>query len=195
MTLHPRLTMVGMLATLVTLALVVPAQATVINHEHYSGTESVHDVACGVEVRIDREWSGVFHLRVGTGKNASAFFGHDNYESKATYTNEANGNFVDIEHDGVVNDTTGTRVSGSVFRFTTISAGQPIRIRDMTGRVVSRDRGVIRETYLFDTLGDDTPGGIFLDSLDVRVAGPHPLFPLVFDEAAFCAIVQPLLLA
>jgi hypothetical protein len=65
-------------------------------------------------------------------------------------------------------------VSGT--SFTTIVAGQPILIRDMTGRVVSRDRGVIRETYLFDTLGDDTPGGLYLEQLGLLVSGPHPLF-------------------
>ena len=66
----------------------------------------------------------------------------------------------------------------------------------MTGRIVSRDRGVIRETYLFDTLGDATPGGLFLETLGLRVSGPHPLLPGgFFDGDAFCAIVRPLLLA
>ena len=58
--------------------------------------------------------------------------------------------------------------------FTTIDAGQPIRIRDMTGRVVSRDRGVIRETYLFDTLGvsgvNDIPVGTLRAVLLYHVA-------------------------
>ena len=61
----------------------------------------------------------------------------------------------------------------------------------MTGRVVLRDRGVIRETYLFDTLGDDTPGGMYIEQLGLRVSGPHPLF---VDEDAFCTVVRPLLL-
>ena len=78
--------------------------------------------------------------------------------------------------------------------FTTIFAGQPILIRDMTGRVVSRDRGVIRETYLFDTLGDDTPGGVYLEQIGLLARGPHPLLPGgVFYEDAFCAIARPLL--
>ena len=63
----------------------------------------------------------------------------------------------------------------------------------MTGKVVSRDRGVLRETYLFDTLGDDTPGGLNLELLGLRVSRPHPLFPGVFNDDAFCAIVRPLL--
>jgi hypothetical protein len=31
--------------------------------------------------------------------------------------------------------------------FTRIVAGSPITIRDMTGRTVSRERGVVREAY------------------------------------------------
>jgi len=36
------------------------------------------------------------------------------------------------------------------------------------------DRGAIRQTYLFDTEGDHTPGGVFLELLEERVSGPHP---------------------
>ena len=39
-----------------------------------------------------------------------------------------------------------------------------------------RDRGAITTTYLFDTLGDDVPGGDFIEELDVRISGPHPGF-------------------
>jgi hypothetical protein len=190
MTLHARSAIGALLATLAVMACAVPAQATVINKEHYSFSDSFADVICGVPVRHDVAGSGVFHVRVGKGDLASAFFGVDNYEATSTLTNEANGNVVRIEHNGVVVDTTATHVSGSIFRFTTINAGQPIRIRDMTGRVVARDRGVVRETYLFDTLGDDTPGGLYLEQLGLMIGGPHPLFP----EDAFCTIVRPLLL-
>ena len=145
-------------------------------------------------MRHDTLDSGVAHLRVGKGDLASAFFEINNYQAMSTLTNEANGNFVRIEHNGVVHDTKATHVSGSIYMFTTIVAGQPIRIRDMTGRIVSRDRGATRETYLFDTRGDDTPGGLFLEPLGLRVSGPHPLLPVFFDEDAFCAIVRPLLL-
>ena len=54
-----------------------------------------------------------------------------------------------------------------------------------------RDRGAIRQTYLFDTLGDGTPGGILLDLLAERVSGPHSAFFL--SEEEFCAVVTPLL--
>ena len=187
---HRRLATVGLIATLVVLAGAIPAQATVIDREHYSFTDSFQDVICGVAVRHDTAGSGVALVRAGKGEVASAFFGIDNYLIVDTLTNEANGNFVQIEHKELQNWIKATHVSGSIFMFTVIEAGQPFRIRDMTGRVVSRDRGVLRETYLFDTLGDDTPGGLYLEQLGLLVSGPH----LFLDEDAFCAIVRPLLL-
>src|SRR4051794_17939208 len=145
MTRHPRPATVGIVVALIVTAWSIPARATVIDQEHYSFSDSFPDVICGVSVRHDVVGSGVAHVRVGKGDLASAFFGVDNYEATSTLTNASNGNVVRIEHNGVVVDTTGRRVSGSIFEFTTIEAGQPIRIRDMTGRIVSRDRGVVRE--------------------------------------------------
>jgi hypothetical protein len=193
MTLHPRLTIVGFLVTLVVMVCAVPAQATVIDQQHYSFSDSIPDeVICGVRVRHEESGSGVFHLRVGKGDLDTLFFGIDNFESMSTLTNEANGNFVQIEHNGVAHDIKGTLVEGSIFKAVTIVAGQPIRIRDMTGRIVARDRGVIRFTYLFDTQGDHTPGGVFIEDVGVTFAGPHPIDG---ENDSFCAIVRPLLLA
>jgi hypothetical protein len=194
MTLHRRPTTVGILVALAVMACAVPAQATVIDQQHYSFSDSFPDVICGVSVRHDVLVSGVAHVRVGKGDLTTAFFGIDNHRVTETLTNEANGNFVVLEHNEVVHDTQATHVSGSIFMFTTIVAGQSILIRDMTGRVVSRDSGVMRETYLFDTLGDDTPGGLYLEQLGLLVSGRHPLFPGIFNEDAFCAIMRPLLL-
>jgi hypothetical protein len=193
MTLHLRRTIVGILAVLAVAVCAVPAQATVTDQQHYSFAGSIPDVICGVTVRHDFSGSGMYHLRVGKGDLDTLFFGIDNYESMSTLTNEANGNFVQIEHNGVAHDIKGTLVEGSIFKATTIEAGQPIRIRDMTGRIVVRERGVIRVTYLFDTQGDHTVGGVYIEQLDLQVKGPHPLV-LDFDNE-FCAIVRPLLLA
>ena len=52
-------------------------------------------------------------------------------------------------------------------------------------------RGSIRDTYLFDTRGDHTPGGDFLDLIEERVSGPHPRFSMSDEE--FCGVVTPLL--
>jgi hypothetical protein len=196
MTLHPRPTIAGFLVTLAVMVCAAPAHATVIEQQHYSFSDSIpDDVICGVTVRHDASGSGVFHQRVGKGDLDTLFFGIDNYESTSTLTNLANGNVVRIEHNGVLHDIKGTLVEGSIFKATTIEAGQPFRIRDMSGRIVARDRGVIRETYLFDTQGDHTPGGVYLEQLGLQVNGVYPIPLVPFDEDAFCAIVRPLLLA
>src|SRR4051812_7022804 len=191
MTLHPRPTIAGFLVTLLVMVCAVPAHATVTDQQHYSFSDSIpDDVICGVTVRHHFSGSGVFHLRVGKGDLDTLFFTLDKSEAVSTLTNEANGNVVWIEHNSVTHDITGTLVEESTFKAVTIVAGQPISIRDMSGRIVARDRGVVRETYLFDTQGDHTPGGLYIEQLGLMIGGPHPLFP----EAAFCTIVRPLLL-
>ena len=63
-------------------------------------------------------------------------------------------------------------------------------IEDSAGRVVVRDRGVIRYSALFDTLGDDEPGGELIEEFPPQVRGPHPAFDEAFD---FCAIASDLI--
>ena len=83
---------------------------------------------------------------------------------------------------------TTSRRAGSRFTWKGSRAATPAT---ESAGVLVRDRGAIRETYLFDTEGDDTPGGIFLELLEERVSGPHPGFFMSDDE--FCAVVTPLL--
>jgi hypothetical protein len=191
MTRHLRPRLAGFLVTLAVMLCAAPAQATVIDQEHHSFSDSFPDVVCGVSVTHAVVGGGVFHLRVGKGDLDTLFFTLDSYKATDTLTNEANGTFVEVEHNAVYHDVKGTLVEGSIFKAVTIVAGQPISIRDMTGRVVARDRGVIRDTYLFDTQSDHTPGGVYIEELDLHVSGPHPMFA---DDDAFCAIVRPLLL-
>ena len=70
-------------------------------------------------------------------------------------------------------DLTATLVEDNVYEYTTIQAGQPFVVEDSTGRVVARDRGVLRFRVLFDTGGDATQE-TFVDFLGVDVGGPHP---------------------
>jgi hypothetical protein len=180
----------GVLA-LAVLAWALPAHAEVILHEKFADSFSDDFELCGIPVHSEFEFSGVTHLRVGKGDLDSAFFRLLRIRTTETITNPANGEFLVIEGNNLLHDTKATPVGGSVFRFTSVEAGQPFVLRDMTGTVVLRDRGVIRTTILFDTLGDDTPGGMTLEELDVSVAGPHPGF--FTDDDAFCALVQDLI--
>ena len=102
---------------------------------------------------------------------------------------QRNANVIEVQGKGLRLSTPSTPLdcgnSGSTMRMLSgIVAGQPFTIRDMSGRVVSRDRGVIRTTCLFDTLGDDTPGGVFLDELGVAVPDRIPWFPSTTPRSA-----------
>ena len=145
---------------------------------------------CGIAVLQDRVLSFTEHVRVGKGKVDSAFFGHVTFQYADTFTNPANGKFLVIEGHAVFQETKAIPVEGTVFRFIDVEAGQIVVLRDSGGRVVLRDRGAIRSSILFDTLGDETPGGEELeDRVTIRLAGPHPSF----DEEVFCAAVEDLI--
>jgi hypothetical protein len=180
----------GVLA-LAAMALALPAPADVINHERFGDSFSDDFELCGIPVHTDGEVSGFFHQRVGKGDRDTAFFAHINYTTAETITNPANGKFLVIEGHAVVQQTTATRLEGTIFEFSDVTAGQPFVLRDMSGAVVLRNRGAVRGTILFDTLGDDTPGGVVLEVISVRISGPHP--ELEMDEDAFCAVVQNLI--
>ena len=79
-----------------------------------------------------------------------------------------------------------TQVEGTdnEYEFTQIESGQPFVVEDSSGRVVLRDRGSIRFHVVFDTGGDDVPGGEFVDFLGLEVRGPHPGFYTEFCRVA-----------
>jgi hypothetical protein len=180
------------LATMAALfAIAVPAQATVQDHEHYSDAFSDDFEACGFSLHLEGVASGNARNRVGKGDLDTAYFGLDNYEFTVKITNTANGRFFTEWGNGILRDVSATHVSGSIFQFTTVESGRPYNLSDASGNVLLRDRGSIRDTYLFDTQGDHTPGGEFLELIEERVSGPHPRFFMSDDE--FCAFVTPLL--
>jgi hypothetical protein len=65
-------------------------------------------------------------------------------------------------------------------------------VTDMSGETRIRERGQLRFTYLFDTLGNDgpdgtpVPGGETIEDLSVKVAGPHAGFEMTEEE--WCAL-------
>jgi hypothetical protein len=180
----------GALALVVLAWAALPAQAQVIDRERFAFSFSEESELCGIAVHQDSEVTGTMHARVGKGKVDSAFFAHVTFQYTDTFTNPANGKFLVIEGHAVFQETKAIPVGGTVFRFIDVEAGQIVVLRDSGGRVVLRDRGAIRTSILFDTLGDATPGGEELeDRVTIRLAGPHPSF----DEDVFCAAVEDLI--
>ena len=170
----------------------VPADATMyLKVEPYAGTDIQDFSACGLDIHDVFAFSGKFSIRAGKGDLATAFFGHDNYSYVETLTNVANDKFFTISGNGLNQDVQATHVDGSIFQFVTHNVGQPFVVRNMSGAVVLRDRGSLSFTYLFDTGGDNVPGGTFLADVSLRVSGPHPGFFL--DDAGFCALAVRLI--
>jgi hypothetical protein len=163
------------------------ASATVIDRGHYSSDPYAfsHD-DCGFDVDVEGTASGQFHIRAGKGKTDTAFFQFDNYSFTETQTNPANGKFLTITANASFRETRAKRVEGNVFEFWAVESGQ-FRMFDSEGRLVARDRGSVQFHILFDTEGDDVPGGIFIEEFPPKVNGPHP----GFDD--FCGLITPLI--
>ena len=164
------------------------AWATVVEKGFYSFdfTDSYND--CGFEVAVEGSASGHFRVREGKGKAETFFFASDNYSFEETHTNVATGEFFTLSGNAIFNEIKATRVSGNIFEVTAVEAGQPFVIQDSDGNLVLRDRGSIHHHALFDTGGDNVPGGTLVEILEAEVHGPHPGF--VTD---FCEIITPLI--
>jgi hypothetical protein len=176
-------------AVVVALAVVPVAQGKIFERfrfvdEPYSFEEEI----CGIEVLIEGTATGAGRIRTGTGRRATAFFERTNISYSETWT-AANGRFVTVTGDFVFNEVQAVPLGGNVFRFTAIQAGQPFRLYDSEGNLLLRDRGVIRFSIVFDTLGDATPGGVLIEELEPSVRGPHP----GFDDETLCPVLVPLL--
>jgi hypothetical protein len=131
---------------------------------------------CGFPVEVTGIASGNFRLREGTGDDATAFFSLDRISFREIHTNAQTGEWFSVSGHFANNEIGATRIEGSLFEFRTIKAGPVARIEDSDGNLVSRDRGVVKSTILFDTGGDDEVGGTFIDQVDLKLAGPHEAF-------------------
>jgi hypothetical protein len=176
-------------AAVAALAVVPAAQGAIFERfrfvdEPYSFEEEI----CGIEVQIEGTATGAGRVRLGKGELATAFFEHTNFAYTETWT-AANGSFVTVTGNAVFNEVKAVPLGGNVFRFTAIEAGQPFRLYDSQGNLLLRDRGVIRNSIVFDTLGDATPGWVVIEELEPSVRGPHP----GFDDETLCPVLVPLL--
>src|SRR5919197_1329913 len=179
-----------LLAVAVAALLVVPAaQGAIFERSRLVDKPySFQDVICGTEVQIEGTLTEAERIRTGTGKLATAFLDHFTANFSETWT-AANGRSVTVTGRFTFNDVKVVPLGDNVFRFTAVQAGQPFRLYDSQGNLLLRDRGVIRFSIIFDTLGDTTPGGVVIEELEPSVRGPHP----GFDDETLCPVLVPLL--
>ena len=161
-------------ACLLALSVVVPVSATMAVRERYAGSDAWSYDDCGTDVDVTAEFGGHVQIRAGAGQDASAFFVQDNYWYRETHVRRSDGKSATIAGNGLLKETRATRIEGSVFTFTAVNAGQLFTFRDGDGAILLRDRGALVVTILFDTLGDDVPGGDFLGFVDRSVHGQFP---------------------
>ena len=179
-------TMVGLVVALFAF-LAAPAAGTVVDRGHYSGTYSDSFDDCGFTLEVEGTFSGQFTIRAD--KGGEAFYARDTGSFREVLTNAETGEWFVVRGHRVFNEIKATLVSGTIYEFEAVEAGQPFVIEDSAGRVVVRDRGVIRFGALFDTLGDGVPGVVFLEETFTSVRGPHPGFA---DDFPFCEIAAEL---
>ncbi len=178
----------AMLAATATLALgALGASATVIEQGRFSGTDSFSFDDCGFWLDVESTFQGHGLFRVD--KGGQAFLSKTTFRFRDVLTNRATGKSFVVRGHGLFHEIKATQISGTVYEFQAVEAGQPFVIEDSAGNVIVRDRGVIRHTAIFDTLGDGMPGGILVGEPSAIVHGPHPGFA---EDFPFCEIAAQL---
>jgi hypothetical protein len=160
------------------------ALAKIVERERYSFTESFTEELCGIDVEVVAENSGLFMIRQDK-QDSTAFLGSDNFQYREVITNLETGATMVIRGKGNFREVKATHVEGDIYLFRAQTAGQHFVIESAAGAVVYRERGLLRFEVLFDTFGDDVPGGEVLSAELVAVRG-HPGFqddicPIVHD--------------
>ena len=159
------------------------ATATVVDKGHLADEPYGFAYDCGFPIEVSGVASGNFRLREGKGDDATAFFSLDRITFSERHTNAQTGEWFTLSGHFANNEVGATRIEGSLFEFRSIKAGPVVTIEDSDGNPVARDVGNLRRTILFDTGGDQEPGGEFVDLVDLRLAGQQATFGKLCDVA------------
>lgn len=174
----------GLLATLA-----LPAHATIVESGRYVGGDEFTIDECDFDIQGEASWQGHYRIREGKGQatdTATPFFLHDKSRWEEILT--GNGTTITIRGNEVVNEVRARHVEDAVFEFTVHRAGT-LAVYDAQGKLIARDRGLTRFTYLFDKQDHPhEPGGEFLEMIDVQFRGPHPFEHMTGEE--FCALFE-----
>jgi hypothetical protein len=176
------------LAAMGCLAFASPVAATIYERGHFADSGEFSYDDCGFVVNGTFEVRGVFVTRTGKGDLDTAFFAHVQSTFREVHVRESDGATIIVSAHALFQEVKAEPLGGNLFAFTSIQAGQPFVVTETDGNVLVRDRGVIRETIVFDTTGDHQPGGIYVEQLSFDWHGPHPGlfvdFCGLFDQAA-----------
>jgi hypothetical protein len=151
-----------------------PAHSTIRERGRVNDQPYSWEYGCGFPVEVTGVASEAYRLREGKGKIDTAFPILDRVTYEETHTNLETGAWFTIRGHAILNEVSVTPVDGSIFEFRSVQAGQPLEVYDSDGNLVAHNSGSVQVTFLFDTQGDDVPGGEYLGDVGLRVDGPHP---------------------
>ncbi len=83
---------------------------------------------------------------------------------RETFTERGTGNFFTASASGRFRELQPRVISTdeNIVTYVTKDPGALYNVYDSDGTLLARDRGAVTERYVFDTLGDSQPGGVFL---------------------------------
>jgi hypothetical protein len=161
-----------LVAAVLAVIVAMPASASVVRRDSYSGGDAWSYDHCGFAVDVTGTFGGVLSVR--TGPDPDVFFAHDTYWFREVHVRRSDGRIAIVEGKGNLREVKATRVSGTAYAFRAINAGQLFVVRDADGEILLRDTGMVDETILFDTLGDKQPGGVVVGVVSSDFRGHFP---------------------
>jgi predicted esterase len=158
------------------------ASATIVQRDGrvtQSYDDTTWDWNCGYPMHVAGVSTDQVQIRLDR-KDPRVVFVTDNYQFRETRS-VADGRSFIVEANGLSKDVRAKRIRGSLYAFTFHNPGQTFTIRDSSGNLISRDRGLFEFQYTID-LSDGT-----FNFSGLRFSGPHPS-----AGVDGCAIVAPL---
>ena len=143
------------------------ATATAAGPEVVTEPYEYQSFECGYPIDVAGEVTSATVNRTRSPKEPDLFYFHGRFSFREVWTNPDTGAWFVVRGTWLAADVTAKLVEDNIYEYTFIEAGQPLVVEDSTGRVIARERGVIRYRVQWDTDGN------FVDFVGVDVRGPH----------------------
>jgi hypothetical protein len=178
--------MIGSRTALATLAVVAAtvlcaAPASARQADHFRVVDDVSFDDCGFTIDGHQDFMATEVLRRSTPDGV--VLGQLAFRIRNVYTNPETGASFSQSADGIARDVSAVNLGGEVFQYTSVQNGSVFTIRDGSGRVVSRDTGLIQ----FVVVVDESTGDLLSQELGT-VNGPHAGF-----ATGFCGFADDLI--
>ena len=145
-----------------------PAQARTVDHWQWSEDRSYTVSDCGFPTDVTDHFEGNGVARTTGGSAEGVAMAQYTSRFVAVTTNPANGKSFTLTQRSMFQERGLTDLGGGLWGYSVHQAGQPFVITDGTGRVVVRDRGLVRFAGVYDATLDQV-----VSFEATGVAGPH----------------------